>query len=137
MGLGEHLVFVYGTLRRGEVNHPWLAGARAEGEGQLSGARLHDLGPFPMAVPGDGVVHGEVYALSDAGLARLDRLEGHPRLYRRQRLPLADGRRVWVYLGRPQQVRQSPLLVDGRWGATGLNRPGRSPRPEPPPAADS
>jgi len=129
-------VFVYGTLRRGEVNHPWLAGACFEGEGQLPGALLHDLGPFPMGVEGNGLIHGEVYGLSARGLADLDRLEGHPRLYRRRRLPLADGRLVWVYLGRPRQVRHAPVLAAGRWLPGGLSRPGRSPRAEPPPAGD-
>lgn len=135
--MAEHLVFVYGTLMRGQVNHPWLAGARADGEARLPGALLHDLGPFPMAVAGAGVVHGEVYAVTAADLARLDRLEGHPRLYRRRRMALADGRRVWVYLGRPRQVRHSPLLDEGRWRADRLIRRGRRPRPERPLAADS
>jgi gamma-glutamylcyclotransferase (GGCT)/AIG2-like uncharacterized protein YtfP len=130
------LVFVYGTLRRGGVNHPWLAGASFEGEGQLPGAVLHDLGPFPMAVEGNGRIHGEVFAVGARGLADLDRLEGHPRLYRRRRLSLADGRRVWVYLGEARQVRHAPALDDGRWLPGGLSRRGSSPRAEPPPASD-
>ncbi len=117
-------MFVYGTLKRGEGNHPWLAGAPWRGEASLEGVALHDLGPFPMAVAGEGVCHGEVYAVAAATLARLDALEGHPRLYERQWHPLADGRWAWVYLGRPRQVRHSPRLADGRWrgGSPGPNR---------------
>ena len=116
---GLQAVFVYGTLMRGHRNHGWLAGARFLGRGCLGGAVLYDLGPFPMAVEMDGcfpvaspsasaspssptpstengVIHGEVYAVNEAQLGDLDRLEGVPRLYRRQRLVLLDGREVWV-----------------------------------------
>ena len=108
-------VFVYGTLKRGASNHAWLAGSRWLGEACLPGLVLHDLGPFPMAVLGAGTVLGELYAVDAAGLARLDHLEGYPRLYDRQLLPLADGRRAWVYLGRPRQVRHAPVLASGHW----------------------
>lgn len=109
------LVFVYGTLKRGHGNHHWLAEAPFRGEAVLPDVVLHDLGPFPMAVPGEGSVRGEVYAVDAAGLARLDRLEGYPRLYDRRPLPLADGRRAWVYLGRPHQVRHVSAIADGCW----------------------
>jgi gamma-glutamylcyclotransferase (GGCT)/AIG2-like uncharacterized protein YtfP len=109
------LVFVYGTLKRGHGNHHWLAGAPFLGQALLPDVVLHDLGPFPMAVPGEGVVRGEVYAVDAAGLARLDRLEGYPRLYDRRALPLADGRHAWVYLGRPHQVRHVTAIADGCW----------------------
>ncbi|AFY27954.1 gamma-glutamylcyclotransferase family protein [Cyanobium gracile] len=109
------LVFVYGTLKRGHGNHHWLLEAPFLGEAVLPDVVLHDLGPFPMAVPGEGVVRGEVYRVDAAGLARLDRLEGYPRLYDRRPLPLADGRQAWVYLGRPHQVRHVSAIADGCW----------------------
>lgn len=113
-------VFVYGTLQRGLVNHSWLAGCPFLGNDSLQGAWLHDLGPFPMAVPdpaGDprAVVHGELYGITEVTLAQLDRLEGAPRLYQRHWLPLVSGASAWVYLGRAPQVRHSPRLLDGRW----------------------
>lgn len=114
----RQLVFVYGTLKRGEKNHHWLEGASWQGEAELSGVLLHDLGPFPMAVIGDGTAIGEVYAVDEPGLARLDELEGYPRLYDRQMLSLNDGRQAWVYLGRLRQVRHAPLVVGGSWHAT-------------------
>jgi len=115
---GELLVFVYGTLKRGHGNHHWLAGAHFLGEAELPDVVLHDLGPFPMAVPGEGTVIGEVYRIDAASLDRLDRLEGYPRLYDRQVLSLNDGRQAWVYLGRPRQVRHAPLLAGGIWNPT-------------------
>ena len=114
----RQLVFVYGTLKRGEVNHHWLVGASWQGKSKLLGVLLHDLGPFPMAVIGDGTAIGEVYAVNEPGLARLDELEGYPRLYDRQVLSLNDGRQAWVYLGRPRQVRHAPLLAGGIWNPT-------------------
>jgi gamma-glutamylcyclotransferase (GGCT)/AIG2-like uncharacterized protein YtfP len=112
---GEILMFVYGTLKRGHGNHHWLADAPFLGEAELPDVVLHDLGPFPMAVPGEGTVIGEVYRIDAGALARLDRLEGYPRLYDRRPLPLADGRSAWVYLGRPHQVRHVAAIADGRW----------------------
>jgi gamma-glutamylcyclotransferase (GGCT)/AIG2-like uncharacterized protein YtfP len=108
-------VFVYGTLKRGESNHHWLVGASWQGSAELRGLVLHDLGPFPMAVIGDGRVHGEVYAVEESGLIRLDALEGYPRLYDRRLHQLSDGRRAWVYLGRARQVRHAPLVASGHW----------------------
>jgi gamma-glutamylcyclotransferase (GGCT)/AIG2-like uncharacterized protein YtfP len=108
-------VFVYGTLKRGERNHHWLQGARWVGEVELPGLVLHDLGPFPMALVGEGRAFGELFEVDAATLARLDQLEGYPRLYDRQQLPLADGQRAWVYLGRPYQVRHAPVVGGGKW----------------------
>lgn len=111
----QQRVFVYGTLLRGEANHGWLAEATFRGEAWMEGLALHNLGPFPMAVAGEGRCHGELYGVSEEDLARLDRLEGVPRLYERQWRPLGDGRWAWVYVGRAAQVRHSPRLERGRW----------------------
>jgi len=47
------LVFVYGSLKRGQANHHLLSTARFEGEARAGGLVLHDLGPFPMAIAAD------------------------------------------------------------------------------------
>lgn len=108
-GPSIELVFVYGTLMRGMANHQQLAGADFVGVRTVAGLQLYDLGPFPMAIrAGDDPearLSGEVYAMSPELLAALDRFEGAPRLYERQRQQLEDGCSVWVYVGRPQQVR--------------------------------
>lgn len=122
-----HAVFVYGTLKRGQGNHHWLRGAPCRGRRRLPGARLHDLGPYPMAVRGEGVIHGEIYALSAGDLERLDELEDAPLLYQRHQLPLDDGSLAWVYLGRPGQVRHCPLVPLADWGTAPVFLPGRSP----------
>ena len=116
---GAIAVFVYGTLRRGQSNHHLLAGGRWGGEQQLPGARLHNLGPFPMAIvtpdTAADAVQGELWWVDAATLEQLDRLEGHPRLYERRPLTLASGQQAWVYLGRPRQVRHAPPLPQGLW----------------------
>lgn len=103
------LVFVYGTLKRGMANHQLLVGSRFEGTATVAGLHLFDLGPFPMAIAAaadaDARLDGEIYGVSPAQLAALDRFEGAPRLYERQRHQLMDGRLVWVYVGHPRQVR--------------------------------
>ncbi|WP_158218571.1 gamma-glutamylcyclotransferase [Synechococcus sp. 1G10] len=128
--MSEH-VFVYGSLKRGEPNHPWLEGSRFLGRRRLGGARLHDLGPYPMAVAATeaeaqdaqgpqepALIHGELYALETSGLARLDLLEDVPREYQRQRCQLSDGSRAWVYVGRHGQVIGLPLVPYGDWRST-------------------
>jgi gamma-glutamylcyclotransferase (GGCT)/AIG2-like uncharacterized protein YtfP len=125
------LVFVYGTLKRGQNNHHHLAGSPCCGEARLVGLALHDLGPFPMAITSldpTAVVCGELYGVPAERLEQLDRFEGVPRLYQRQRWPLADGRQAWVYLGRSHQVRHAPRLADGSWcGARRAKGAGPSP----------
>lgn len=114
-----HKVLVYGTLLDGEPNHRLLARARFVGDAAtMGGFALHDLGFFPgMTRAGAGVVVGEVYEVDDATLAALDRLEGHPRFYRRTTVSLADGEQVWTYLLGPEQVEGRPIIRSGSWRA--------------------
>ena len=134
-------VFVYGSLKRGQPNHHWLAGAPWLGEARLDSVQLFDLGPFPMAVGiavelgvelgvaltrstpnGQHPLHGELYRVDGATLDRLDRLEGAPRLFERHWLPLSDGANAWVYLGRAAQVRHASRIHSGHWDGPRLAR---------------
>lgn len=115
----SELLLVYGTLKRGHANHHHLGGAIFMGEARLEQLNLHDLGPFPMAVPGAGHVIGELYRVSGESFPALDRLEGVPRLYRRWRWRCSPGPWLWVYLGSARQVRHARRLVNGRWTAAG------------------
>ena len=70
-------VFVYGTLRQGDVRditrlHP---APQFVGRASVAGD-LYDLGPYPgMRLGGEGRVQGEVYAISEALERRLDEIE--------------------------------------------------------------
>jgi gamma-glutamylcyclotransferase (GGCT)/AIG2-like uncharacterized protein YtfP len=112
-------VFVYGTLLRGEGNHRLLARARLLREARTEATfELRDLGAFPGLVRGGAhAVAGEVYEVDADTLAALDRLEGHPRFYRRTLIALADGERVEAYLLAPEQVDGCPVIASGSWRA--------------------
>jgi gamma-glutamylcyclotransferase (GGCT)/AIG2-like uncharacterized protein YtfP len=109
------LVFVYGTLMRGEVNHRLLAGAEWVGEHRTEPCfTLVNLGAYPGLIAGGRVaVTGELYLVDGAGLRALDVLEDYPRLYRRGRLRTASGR-AWTYLYRGS-VRDRPAIPSGDW----------------------
>jgi gamma-glutamylcyclotransferase (GGCT)/AIG2-like uncharacterized protein YtfP len=91
------LLFVYGTLRRGHANHDRLEGATLIGRvSTVSAYTVASFAGFPALVPGTTAVPGELYAVSDALLGRLDDFEGAA--YRRGSIRLQDGREVLAYL---------------------------------------
>lgn len=70
------LLFVYGTLRRGQSRHALLEAAHYSTDGTVAG-ELVDLGQYPGLVAGPGRVTGELFALGDPALLRtLDEYEG-------------------------------------------------------------
>lgn len=99
------LLFVYGTLKRGCGAHGLLKPSGFVGEGSVAGyTLLVNEAPYPLAVeaPPDCRVYGEVYRVPAYVLARLDRYEGAPLLYRRMKVhvSLTDGGYVdaWMYV---------------------------------------
>lgn len=89
----SQLLFVYGTLKRGCSNHPFLVGQKfIDVARTVPGYRLFGLGAYPglVAVSGDrDGVSGEVWSVDAAGLAEIDFLEGVDQgLYRREPVPL-------------------------------------------------
>lgn len=111
----RHLVFVYGTLLSGQVNHRLLDGALRLGEHRTEPRfRLLDLGAYPGALGGGRTaVRGEVYRVSPLGLKRLDRLEDYPRLYGRRLIRTPYGA-AWIYLYRGERTRRRPI-PGGDW----------------------
>jgi gamma-glutamylcyclotransferase (GGCT)/AIG2-like uncharacterized protein YtfP len=114
---------VYGTLLSGGPNHHLLTGCAHGGTGRTRPEfDLVDLGEYPALVRGGNTaVSGELYWVSDAVLARLDELEGHPSLYERTTALLDDGRLVQVYVlprHRIERVGRSEaprLVASGDW----------------------
>lgn len=113
--MAGHLIFVYGSLKRGESNHREMAEQTFVGFARtVPGYRLFDLGEYPamVAQPADQEgVQGEVWFVDDACLAHLDRFEGTPTYYRREPIkllpPFADQAvETYVYaqsvLGHPE-----------------------------------
>jgi len=124
----RQLVFVFGTLKQGFPNFGTNAGERLAGE--FVTVQPHPLflvgdrhSPWMLASPGQGLaVHGQVFGVDEAALARMDVLErtGEADGYQRVRLQVRDTRApaaaldVWAYLKdpdqlRPQDIRLGPL----------------------------
>lgn len=109
-------LFVYGSLMAGLSNHGRLQGARFIGRATAAGFSMHSLGGFPGVVrEGEGSVHGEVYEVDGAMLTDIDRLEGHPRFYRRTLIRLTDGSSAETYLLQPHHVSGTKLVASGDW----------------------
>ena len=122
-------VFVYGTLRPGGLAFRRIAlFVRGIERAVLLGADLYDLGAYPMALPGAGIVVGELLTVHDEvyayALHGLDRYEGYDAarddgLYLRQRVTVtpSEGRPVtaWTYLGKPETVAGRPIIAGGDW----------------------
>ena len=101
------LLFVYGTLRRGHSNHEWLEGAPFVGSCTTAPAyEVTHFENFPALVVGATSVPGELYAVDETLLARLDDFEGSN--YRRALVELADGRVVDTYFLADRLARSLP-----------------------------
>ena len=101
--MSMHLVFVYGSLKAGFHNAPRLLPyAPGLGAAHTVGRYLLLKGAaFPYLINPEwltepvtldgllGHVDGELYQVDNAGLRDLDRLESHPRFYRREQVRIA------------------------------------------------
>ena len=121
-------VGVYGTLKGGQPNHHLLGGSMLVEEGWLNGLVLYDLGPFPGAVieANEQPIFVEVYSVSDAVLAKLDKLESYDpnnindSLFIRKYFSNSDGLDCWIYLFN-EDTNNYPLINTGIWVGEGIN----------------
>jgi gamma-glutamylcyclotransferase (GGCT)/AIG2-like uncharacterized protein YtfP len=107
-----HLLFVYGSLKRGFSNHFLLAAARFVGECRTAaGYQLLVLGIYPALSEGsDRAIAGELYAVDARLLFELDEFEGEA--YRRRAVQLEDGRAAEAYFLVPE--RRADAMPDPR-----------------------
>lgn len=118
--MNKHLVFVYGTLRRGcaramSVRFP---DSRFIADAEVSGS-LYDLGAYPGLIldESNSVVIGEVYEVDDELLNELDDFEASSN-YRRKQVEISLGahRKVcWVYEPDPEFYSLRTLITSGDW----------------------
>ena len=115
--LRRYTLFVYGTLLRGETSHTLLKDAASLGPATTAATfDLFDLGAYPALVfGGTTAVAGEVYELEVRQLAAVDVHEEVPRLFKRERIELADGRNVEAYVLDRDQVRGRRRIRSGDW----------------------
>jgi gamma-glutamylcyclotransferase (GGCT)/AIG2-like uncharacterized protein YtfP len=93
------VLFVYGSLKRGQAHERELAGARYLGSALTAAVfALREIDGYPALVPGQWAVSGELYRLSPQQLGALDQFEGEA--YLRREIALASGDRALAYLAR-------------------------------------
>jgi len=118
--MNKHLVFVYGTLRRGTAramtirfpNSKFIADARVIGS-------LYDLGAYPglLLNESNSLVLGEVYEVDDEILNELDDFEASS-YYRRKQVEISlgtDRRLGWTYEPDPEFYSPRTLITSGDW----------------------
>ncbi len=116
----KHLVFVYGTLRRGGVGAMSLRfpDSKFIAEAQVTGS-LYDLGAYPGLIlnEANSSVIGEVYEVDDELLKRLDDFEASSHYCRKQvKLSLGADRKVcWIYEPDPEFYPLRTLITSGDW----------------------
>lgn len=128
----NNLVFVYGTLKKGYGNHTVIQDGKGEfiADGKTSVKYpFVNLGAFPALLRNNlekfkdkmARVKGEVYHVED--FAPLDRLEGAPHFYNRDKINVVmqiNGivivRHIYTYfLTDTERVKKGDLLTDGIW----------------------
>jgi len=115
-------LFVYGTLKTGEVNNHLLRSCEQQGIGVVSNSALLDLSACPGLLLGtfskEHWAKGEVYTFENPDVLRsLDTLEQEGKLYKRIITPVAMKDKVvlcWTYvLLLPIPVKK--LIRKGNW----------------------
>lgn len=129
--MDKQLVFVYGTLRRGDVRAltELFPGSEFVGGASVRGS-LYDFGEYPgLLLDGAGSrVGGEVYEVGEEVLKKLDDIEA-PAFYSRREVEVSlGGRRVtcWVYEPDLNLYPSRTLIASGDWidyAKTKLERP--------------
>jgi gamma-glutamylcyclotransferase (GGCT)/AIG2-like uncharacterized protein YtfP len=118
--MNKHLVFVYGTLRRGGAGAMSIRfpASKFIADAQVSGS-LYDLGAFPglLLNESNSLVTGEVYEVDDELLNKLDDFEASSHYRRRQVEISLGGHRTacWVYEPDPEFYSPRTLIPSGDW----------------------
>jgi gamma-glutamylaminecyclotransferase len=117
------LIFVYGTLLRGEPNHPQLSDARFVRSAVTEPRyELVDLGGYPALLEdGQTAVAGEIYEVDPPKLRQLDAFEDVPHLYERKPIALL-GDQIEAYVMSRERAFGAPRIEDGKWRSQGPGR---------------
>lgn len=118
--MNKHIVFVYGSLRRGNAhsmsvrfpNAKLISAAKASGS-------LYDLGAYPGLVSdgSNSLVIGELYEVDDELLSELDEFEATSN-YLRKQIEISIGTNkstCWVYEPNPDHYSFHTLITSGDW----------------------
>ena len=117
----DYKVFVYGTLRTGDVRSGVLSDMQLQGQAKFiketttsSRYTLVDLGAFPGLIEGgDTSVVGEIWEIDHYTKQYLDLMEGVPLLYQDKPVKIDDEEDIFAYfLVNP---RGYPEIKSGDW----------------------
>ncbi len=114
----KHVVFVYGTLMRGERASHMLEKYEYLGEFTLKDYALYQVSYYPGIKEASGsCVIGEAYRVDDACIKVMDRYEAEGSLYLRKKVRITDGQEdmeafVYVY----NQEVKGPAMI-GKWSS--------------------
>jgi gamma-glutamylcyclotransferase (GGCT)/AIG2-like uncharacterized protein YtfP len=115
-----HYLFAHGTLRQGGRNNGLIAGATLLGRaGTVEDYALFIIKNKPVVTKRPVTkIKGEVYSVTEEMLMLIDRFQGHPRINKRELVPvkLEDGSSVdaWIYF-HIQPLRDSILVDSGEY----------------------
>jgi gamma-glutamylcyclotransferase (GGCT)/AIG2-like uncharacterized protein YtfP len=122
------LVFVYGTLRPPHENsqisdsrfYPEIKDKIIRAQSAiLPGAVLYDLGAYPAARPGEGQLQGDLLTVAPDALERMDKIEGHPHFYYRERVTvhthIGNKHKAWMYWAPEGLESFRPRISSGDW----------------------
>jgi gamma-glutamylcyclotransferase (GGCT)/AIG2-like uncharacterized protein YtfP len=118
--MNKHLVFVYGTLRRGGARAMSIRfpSSRFVTDAKVSGS-LYDLGAYPGLLLNDSnsLVIGELYEVDDEILSKLDDIEASSHYWRKQvKISLGTrSRKCWIYAPNPEAFSRRTLITSGDW----------------------
>lgn len=116
----KHLIFVYGTLRRGGARSmsARFPASRFIGDAKVRGS-LYDLGAFPGLLVDDSntLVTGEVYEVDEELLKQLDDFEAASYYWRKQvEISLGPRREsCWIYEPHTEFYSPRALITSGDW----------------------
>ena len=115
MNRGEHRVFVYGTLKRGQRNSHYLHAA--EFIGHHTTASIYSMFVFDdypaVSLRGRHAIRGEIYRIDDEQFRRLDELEWYPEYYQRIEIATNFGD-AWMYIVR-RELCLGKRQIAGLW----------------------
>ena len=97
----KHLIFVYGTLMKGQRAYGVFGNMKYFNDGVLRDYGLYETGDYPAAVPVKGFnVYGELYEIDDATLKKFDDYEDEGDLYIRKLVKIQTDNKeydAWFY----------------------------------------
>ncbi len=105
----KSLVFVYGTLKRGQRNHGFVQAGEFVGNHQTEAVfSMYEFDDYPAVTEfGKDSIGGELYRVNRAQFRKLDELEWYPRFYQRIKIETRFGL-AWMYVVKPD------LCIDKR-----------------------